>query len=115
MLRAFVGSVARHPEYLRILLHEASHPGPRFDWLVEHHTARNYRLGVSLFESAQTSGLLPNVPVHHLVYLMTGAMTFIFAVSADVERQTARDPRSPEFLDEHVEALLELLGAARTP
>jgi TetR/AcrR family transcriptional regulator len=111
VLRAFVSSVARHPEYLRILLREASHRGSRFDWLAEHHTARNYTLGAALFESAQASGLLPDVPVHHLVYLLAGAMTFIFAVGADVERQTGRDPLSQDFLDGHVEALLTLIGA----
>jgi TetR/AcrR family transcriptional regulator len=110
LLRAFVGSVSRHPEYLRILLREASHRGPRFDWLAANHTARNYASGAALFESAQASGLLPDIPVHHLVYLLAGAMTFIFAVGADVERQTGRDPVSQEFLDGHIEALLELIG-----
>jgi AcrR family transcriptional regulator len=111
VLRAFVQSASEHPEYLRILLREASHRGARFDWLVEHHTARNYDMAAALFGSAQARGVLPDVPIHHLVYLLAGALTFIFAVGADVERQTGRDPRSEAFLDAHVDALLRLLVA----
>jgi len=110
VLRSFLQSAAEHPEYLRILLREGSHRGPRFRWLVEHHTRRNYEAGIELFRRAQEQGLFPPVPTHHLLYLLAGALTFVLAIEADVQALTGRDPRSPAFLETHIDSLMALLG-----
>ncbi len=109
LLRAFLHSMALHPAYLRILLREGSHPGVRFDWLEEHHTRRNFRLCRDLIEVAQAKGLIQRGSPDHLVYILAGAMTFIFAVEADVEKQTGREPHEPGFLDEHIDTLMTFL------
>jgi len=110
VLRAFAHSAARHPEYLRILLREGSHHGPRFDWLVANHTRRNYDAGIELFRRAQEHGIFPDVPLHHLLYIVAGALHFALAIAPDVEALTGEDPRSPAFLDAHIDALLTLLA-----
>jgi TetR/AcrR family transcriptional regulator len=112
LLRGFLHSMAQHPAYLRILLREGSHPGARFDWLEENHTRRNFQLCRELVVVAQTQGLIREGPPEHLVYILAGAMTFIFAVEADVEKQTGRAPEDPEFLDIHVDTLLGFLRPA---
>jgi TetR/AcrR family transcriptional regulator len=109
VMRAFVHAVSQHPEYLHMLLREGSHRGPRFDWLEAHHTRRNFERGTALFKSLQQRGFFPDVPAEHLIYILAGALMFIFAVEADVQKQTGQDPRSEAFLDAHVEALLSLL------
>jgi AcrR family transcriptional regulator len=111
VLRAFVQAVSEHPEYLQMLLREGSHRGTRFDWLEQHHTGRNFRLGTAFFASLQQRGLFADVATEHLIYILAGATTFIFAVEADVQHQTGRDPRSAEFLDAHIDTLAKLLGA----
>jgi hypothetical protein len=103
--------LSEHPQYLQMLLREGSHRGPRFDWLEQHHLGRNFRSGTALFESLQERGLFPGVAPEHLIYILAGATTFIFAVEADVRRQTGSAPRSPTFLDAHIDALMKLLGA----
>lgn len=115
VLRSFLESLARHPAYLRILLREGSHRGPRFEWLCENHTRRNYAAGVQLFERAMHSGLLPEVPIDHLIFILSGALTFFLAVSEDVRAHTGKDPRSDAYLDDHIDALMTLLlGSAAT-
>ncbi len=112
VLRAFVQAVSEHPEYLQMLLREGSHRGPRFDWLEQHHTGRNFQLGTAFFASLQERGLFPGVATEHLFYILAGATMFIFAIEADVEYQTGRDLRSPEFLDSHIDALMALFRAS---
>ena len=109
LLRAFLHSMSEHPAYLRILLREGSHPGGRFDWLEEHHTRRNFRLCKHLIESAQANHLIREGSADHLVYILAGALVFIFAVEADVEKQTGQAPRDPAFLDTHITTLLSFL------
>jgi len=113
VLRSFLQSVAEHPEYLRILLREGSHHGPRFDWLRENHTRRNYAAGAELFDRARRRGLLPDVPIEHLLFILSGALTFFLAIAEDVRAHTGRDPRSKRFLDDHIDALMALLVSGR--
>jgi AcrR family transcriptional regulator len=109
VLRSFLESLGRHPAYLRILLREGSHRGPRFQWLRDHHTRRNYAAGVRLFEAAQARGWLPDVPTDHLLFVLMGALTFPLAIAEDVEAHTGKDPRSQRFLDDHIDTLMTLL------
>jgi TetR/AcrR family transcriptional regulator len=112
LLRAFLYSMAEHPAYLQILLREGSHAGARFAWLEKHHTRRNFRLCKDLIETAQTNGLIRQGSAEHWVYILAGAMTFIFAIEADVQKQTGLDPHDPDFLDAHIETLLAFLNNA---
>jgi AcrR family transcriptional regulator len=114
ILRSFLESVARHPAYLRILLREGSHRGPRFQWLCENHTRRNYEAGVRLFEAAKRSGALPEVPTDHLLFILSGALTFSLAIAEDVRAHTGKDPRSSRYLDDHIETLMTLLLSGAT-
>jgi AcrR family transcriptional regulator len=110
VLRSFLASVAEHPEYLRIHLREGCHAGPRLEWLLDHHTRRDYRMGLALVEAAQARGILPPLPAPHLIYILIGALTFVFAVEASAQQQAGFDPRSETFLDAHVDAVLWLLA-----
>jgi TetR/AcrR family transcriptional regulator len=112
LLRAFLHSMSEHPAYLRILLREGSHPGARFDWLEAHHTRRNFHLCKELIEVAQSKGLIRSGSPEHMVYILAGAMTFIFAVEEDVRKQTGLDPHDPTFLDKHIDTLLAFLNPA---
>ncbi len=120
VLRSFLASVAEHPEYLRIHLREGCHAGPRLEWLLDRHTRRDYRMGLALVEAAQARGILPALPPSHLIYILIGALTFVFAVEASAQHQAGFDLHSEAFLDAHVDAVLALLApehldAARPP
>ena len=111
LLRSFVGVVARDPAWLQILLREAAEPGPRLDWLVLHHTGTTYENGVAFLEEIREHGLLPDVPLDHLLYLLVGALTFVVAIAPEVRRVSGHDARSSAYLDRHVDTLMTLLTA----
>ena len=109
VLRAIIEGVAEYPEYLRMLVREASHPGPRFDWLSEHHLKRDYQAAYALIQAAQKNKLAPDIDPAHLVYILAGALYLPVMMEADVERQTGKSPRAEAFLNTHTEAVISLL------
>lgn len=113
-LRSFIGVVADDPAWLQILIREAAQPGPRLDWMVEHHSAATYQAGVTFLEAARARGLLPDLPTDHLLYVLVGALAFVVAIAPEVKRVTGRDVRTAAFLDRHVDTLLALIGVGRT-
>lgn len=114
LLRSFIGVVAAEPAWLQILLREAAEPGPRLDWLVEHHSGATYRAGVTFLEEARRRGLLPDLPTDHLLYVLFGALAFVVAIAPEVRRVTGRDVRTAAFLDRHVDTLLALIATGRS-
>ncbi|MEO1087247.1 MAG: TetR/AcrR family transcriptional regulator, partial [Acidobacteriota bacterium] len=111
MLRSFVGVIAQDPAWLQILLREAAEPGPRLDWLVEQHSRATFENGRDFLDEARSTGLLPDLPTDHLLYVMIGALAFVVALAPEVERVNGYDPRSSDFLDRHVDTLYTLLTA----
>ncbi len=115
VLRSFVAVVAAEPAWLKILLREAGEPGPRLDWLVEHHSRATYTLGAGFLEHAQALGLLPSGSTRHLLYILVGALTFVLAISPEIERVTGADARADAFLDEHIDTFMSLFIPRSTP
>ncbi len=114
LLRSFIGVMAEDPAWLQILLREAAQPGPRLDWMVEHHSAATYQAGVTFLEAARSRGLLPDLPSDHLLYVLVGALAFVVAIAPEVRRVTGREVGSSAFLDRHVDTLLALIGIGRS-
>lgn len=108
-IQSYIQAVARHPEYLRILLREMAQPGPRLDWLVEHHTRRHSQRGMAFLEAMQRAGLVPRVPLVNLTYSIFGAIAIVIAGAPEVERATGVQPLSDPFLEQHVDTLMALL------
>ena len=46
----YVGFAARHPQLLRIMIHECAVDGERVDWLVEHHVRPIFELTIGYIE-----------------------------------------------------------------
>jgi AcrR family transcriptional regulator len=109
VLRSFIGVVAREPSWLQILLREATEPGSRLAWLVEHQSRDTYAAGVGFLESAQQNGLLPALPPRHLLFVLVGALTFVIAIAPEIRHVTGEDVRSADFLDRHVSTFMALL------
>jgi AcrR family transcriptional regulator len=114
LLRSFIGVVARDTAWLQILLREAAEPGPRLDWLVDHHSRATFHAGVGFLEEARASGWLPPLPTDHLLYVLVGALGFVIAIAPEVRRVTGRDVGSEAFLDRHVETVFQLMTAGRS-
>jgi AcrR family transcriptional regulator len=74
----FLGVAARHPEVLRLLVHESEAGGPRLDYVLGRFRPVGERMA-PLFARLQAAGALRAFPDNHaffLTFLMAGAVPF---------------------------------------
>jgi AcrR family transcriptional regulator len=114
LIRRFVGFVAVHPEFLRLMHDEGKRDGPRMHWLVDHHVRPLFEELTGLFSRAQVSGgLQQSLGALHFHYIFVGAVGTIFHQAPECRRLSGLDPASPEVSEAHADALIQLfLGDA---
>jgi AcrR family transcriptional regulator len=93
LVREFVYFSAAHPQLHRIITQECKTDGPRMDWLVERPIRSRYEQITAMFTRLVEAGHVPDVPVAHLYYILTGAGATMFVSGAGVP--TARRYRPP--------------------
>jgi AcrR family transcriptional regulator len=108
MVRDFINFSAEHPELARFMGHVGKTPGPRLDWLVEHHIRPAFSAIQAGFVNAQREGLVPDGDPIHLAYLMIGSIA-IFSQAAEVEALTGVDPRAPEQVERYADLVERIL------
>jgi AcrR family transcriptional regulator len=104
VMKRFVRFSAAHPELHRFMVHEGSHEGPRLRWLVDRHIRPLFESSTALIREAA-----PTVDAAHLHYVLIGAIAHVFAVAPEFTRVTGRDPRAPEMVEAHANAVVDLL------
>ncbi|MCG8400245.1 MAG: TetR/AcrR family transcriptional regulator [Firmicutes bacterium] len=102
-----------HPAWVGIMFREASAPGPRLDWLVEHYLQQDFADGTRFIELAQQHGLLPRAPAIHLLHIISGALTYALYVAPLTHKVTGIDMASEQSLDTLVDTLMLLLRGDR--
>lgn len=107
-LREFLRLTARHPEFVRFMMHEGATLGPRARWLVEQHVRPLMEASCSGIEAAQSRGMMVKGDVVHLAYLLIGS-TLIFTQTVEYELLTGRDSRSPRVVEEHIDLVLRVM------
>jgi AcrR family transcriptional regulator len=116
MVRHYVRFAAAHPELHRLMMQEGKHDGPRMQWLVDRHVRPLYELSTGLIAEAQRAGLVPNVPVLHLHYLLIGAVAHLFVVAPEIRRLSGTDPLRAAAIEAHADAVTAVLfGPAASP
>lgn len=115
LIRAQVGFVARHPEFVRLMHDEGKRRGPRMRWMVDRHVKPLYDTLLPLLEGAQANGTLPaDIPTVHLAYSLIGAIDVIFHQAEECKRVTGVDPTEPAAVAAHARAVEYLfLGPER--
>ncbi len=111
----YVGFAARHPQLLRIMIHECAVDGERVDWLVEHHVRPIFELTIGYIERLVETGVLPRLPALNIYYIIVGAGPTLFAVAPECVRLTGIDPVNADTIAAHIDALLSLLFRAESP
>lgn len=92
IVERFVRFVAAHPEVTRIIAREGAAPSPRLDYLLKRHVHDTFRDVVDLIRSAQNAGVVsPDVRAELLLFLVLGAGSHIFDVSALAQRSQGID------------------------
>jgi AcrR family transcriptional regulator len=109
LVREFIYFSASHPQLHRIITQECKSDGPRMDWLVERHIRPYYDQAAMLFTRLVGAGLLPDIPVAHLYYILTGAGPTMFVLAPECRRLTGIDPQAPEVIEAHVDAVTAFL------
>ena len=113
LIRDFVYFSARYPQLHRIITQECKTDGPRMDWLVERHVRPRFEQTTAMFARLVQSGDVPDIPVAHLYYLLTGAGPTMFVLAPECRRLTGLDPKAAEVIEAHADAVITLLfGAA---
>jgi TetR/AcrR family transcriptional regulator len=115
LVREFIYFSASHPQLHRIITQECKTDGPRMDWLVERHIRPQYDQAALLFSRLITAGLLPDIPIAHLYYILTGAGPTMFVLAPECRRLTGIDPRAPEVIEAHVDAVIEFMFGRQQP
>jgi AcrR family transcriptional regulator len=113
MIREFISFSATHPQLHRIITQESKTDGERVDWLVERHVRPLYDMTAELFERLIEQGVLPDVPVPILYYILTGAGPTIFVLAPECRRLAGFDPLAPDAVETHADAVVSLLFARR--
>jgi AcrR family transcriptional regulator len=109
LVREFVQFSATHPQLHRIITQECKSDGPRMDWLVERHVRPRYEQTTAMFERLQEAGHLPDIPVAHLYYILTGAGPTMFVLAPECRRLAGIDPQAPAVVEAHADAVIALL------
>jgi AcrR family transcriptional regulator len=108
LLRDFVRFQARHPELHRFMIQEGIGKSPRLAWLVEKHIRPIYDFTRAMVEAAQGERITPPGRPEHLHYMLIGAASSAYALAAEFELLTGRDPSDEKLVAEHVAALERL-------
>ncbi|MFZ1863936.1 MAG: TetR family transcriptional regulator [Polyangiales bacterium] len=105
----FVRHAARHPEQMRLMVQEGKADSARMEWLVDRHVKELYEFYVGLVCEAQRAGILPDVPVAHLYYILVGATSLIFTAAPECRRLTGTDPMDDAAIETHAKAVCRLI------
>ncbi len=109
LVREFVSFSAHHPQVHRIITQECKVDGPRMDWLVERHIRPLYEVTAERFARLVEQKLMPDIPIPHLYYLVTGAGPTMFVLGPECRRLTGIDPTDPDVIEVHADAVCRLL------
>jgi TetR/AcrR family transcriptional regulator len=105
ILRDFVRFAAAHPELHRFMIQEGMRRSQRLEWLVETHVRPMYAAVRGMVEAAQREGMAPLGRPEHLHYMLIGAASSAYALSAEFELLTGTPANQQALVDEHVAAL----------
>ncbi len=112
LIREFIHFSATHPQLHRIITQECKNDGPRMDWMVERHIRPRYEQTTALFSRLVEAGHVPDIPVAHLYYILTGAGPTMFVLAPECRRLSGVDPDLPEVIEAHADAVISLLFGA---
>lgn len=107
LVRAFVRYSAEHPELNRLMMQECMTASWRVDYIVERHV----RPQLNALERAvpEASRLIQGLHDPHRYYMFIGASAFVFSAEHECRGLFGVSPRTPEFIEQHVERVTALL------
>lgn len=112
LIREFVHFCAKYPQLHRIITQECKTDGSRMDWLVERHVRPRFEETTAMFARLVRAGHVPDIPVAHLYYILTGAGPSMFVLAPEFRRLSGLDPNAAAVIEVHADAVITLLFGA---
>ena len=112
-VREFVVFSARHPQLHRIITHESQADSERLSYLLEHHVQAMYDDTAALFERLVADGVVADIGLPHLFYILTGAGPSMFVLASQCRLLTGMEPTDDEVIEAHADAVCTLLFGQR--
>jgi TetR/AcrR family transcriptional regulator len=109
MIHRYVRYCAKHPEHVRIMIHESLRDTERLAWMVDTHIKQVHAPLVRLLSRAIEEGIIEDVPIHSLVYILTSASQMMFALGAEVRHSFGVEAADPQIVERHADALCAML------
>jgi TetR/AcrR family transcriptional regulator len=109
LLRHWMQLTAKYPEVGMIMQYEAGQESPRLQWLVEQHLQPAQAHTANLLESAQLDGHIKDIPMQHLIPILTGAIRFFFASGPYIKSIYGIDVSDPAVTKRHADYLIDIL------
>lgn len=109
LIHRYVGYCSRHPENLRIMIHETMRDNERVKWVAEKHIKRTHEPFIRLLQRAIKDGLIADVPVPTLMYILTGSSEMMFALGPEVKHVYGLDVADPAVIAAHADAICKIL------
>lgn len=108
-VRQYVRYCARHPEHARLMLLEAMHDNEQLQYAVEKHIAPSHRFLERLLNPAMAQGIVPDVPIVNLIYIVAAAGQSVFALAQEARLIYGTDVLNDEFVECHADTVIRLL------
>ncbi|AZI38145.1 hypothetical protein NT2_09_00070 [Caenibius tardaugens NBRC 16725] len=107
-IRALVETFAEMPDFHRFMTIEAHRPSDRLDWLIETFVGEEHARWCELIEEAQKEGFVRFIRPDRLRFAITAMAAVPFAVSAEYEKLSERNPFTRAEVEETI-AMIETL------
>jgi AcrR family transcriptional regulator len=109
VLRHYVRYCARHPEHARLMMQESLRDGERLQWAADTFISTTARAAERFVRMLQREGVLPDVSVPALVYIIVGSAQPFYTLAPEVRSVWGIDPGDESVIAAHIEALLAVL------
>lgn len=114
LLTRYVRYCAKHPEHVRIMIHESIGDSDRLEWMATTFVKPAHDRLRPLLEAEIARGAIPAIPLMSLTYMLSSAAQSLFMLGAEARHIYGVDVYSEEVIAAHVSGILALVGLGQT-
>lgn len=110
LLTRYVRYCAKHPEHVRIMIHESIGDSDRLAWMAQTFIKPAHERLRPLLEAEIAREAIPAISLMSLTYMLSSAAQSIFMLGAEARHIYGIDVYSSEVIETHVDGLMSLIG-----
>jgi hypothetical protein len=100
---------AEHPELNQIMVHEGTAASDRLSWITKTHIEPFFDAIGTAWRMLRDAGWAAAIESDVAYFLLVGAASQPYVTAAEVRLLAGRDPRQPEWINAHADALVAIL------